>query len=1242
MHKKIFPYLIIFLLLTVKAFALTTILETTFPDSSSFDYVTVESAQDSPFNEVYIDSSGGLVLDATGQSTITAPVGGDSSCSSPADFLGEFGTETFYYRLLFTTYDWQYTAIGANESCATTAGDSVSVTVTWPTDTRIDKAMVFSSDTSGDGSAYEYQGHIERGDGASTGSLKFYRPPCGSWGACSGAASYAGAKVIDAGETDGLGVLLARPVVKDGQFTIGITQATTGEKYIISVRRAYFSQISNHIDYYSAIDIICDAGTGCDLKEYIENTVFFNPATCTTNCADYDDGSEHEWVITFNDNDIHVTLDTTTIWGSAGAADNSLQAQTKTNQSGYISVWSYGGKVTVNDAKLEEDESKFSDTYEYWNCNQGVSLVGEHNVGSNTSTAAVQDTPLSVFHDDVRQIRAFDFNPVTRSAIGLWRNDCTTAFLPDRPIYFQHADGGSINLMTTFLPTIASEGMPSQLGHDYERMTPFGLGNTQVSQTDAEAFIKAGGEFYLDTEAGGLEYESTLKGHNCDNAAWSTTELEEWTVDQFYHFPAIIQNWEGRPQYANGIIMNCASTRTYVHDWSATVDTNISGMYVAHGGGAQGGITNYQELPTASNRRTAAVPFYNSAGYVNDPLSDLEKYFSIDRLIGDYTFEKYELVTLVSDVGEGTESSNLQFDDIKIELDYDWTQELIFNRRPEHADYGWVEQVGTEDADYIEKLAHNKLVQISTGSAATERQLWRKSFDTLGVDLVSHWKLEESSGTRLDDRDTNNDLTDNNTVTSNTGKFGTAAQFTAANSEFLDIADGSCTDCDGMAEVTPYSWIYIDALPTTGNHQMVMAKNAASQQSYMMQIRESGGNYLMRCGLNTASGGFETTDSATGVITSTATWYQVACVYDGVTLQPYLNGSSSGAGLAKTGTVVDSTATLALGYLENGAQQYFDGRIDDAALWKRALTADEISTLYNSGTGTEIATTETDGYFEAKLQVKVGREDCITTRKTPIFDIGIAQLEFCIDWVHLYINDTLKESYEIDTIRRPHRYGLMVENSLDLSFYIDGVSIRKWENVLTSGVSLIDFGINDGSAVHEVVWGNVKYVTDTDNRYDYGLIETPASPARVMNAADFKAVGWNEFLNGSGRVHVQVKACDDVACASGTEWLPDNDVQIFDMDTGESCNESDDGNTDCTFDTSIKNEGTASLKITTTDGSSNGDIISVSRAALDLSDNEELLNFDFYGTASTTTDAIGCGRIKLHLSEGSTLADSAL
>ena len=88
--------------------------------------------------------------------------------------------------------------------------------------------------------------------------------------------------------------------------------------------------------------------------------------------------------------------------------------------------------------------------------------------------------------------------------------------------------------------------------------------------------------------------------------------------------------------------------------------------------------------------------------------------------------------------------------------------------------------------DYLDRLVHLLMSRLS---------LLGSGFATPGGSpflsgLIAYWTLDEASGTRVDAHG-NNDLSDNNTVTSTTGKVGDAAAFATANSEYLSRADNA-------------------------------------------------------------------------------------------------------------------------------------------------------------------------------------------------------------------------------------------------------------------------------------------------------------------------------------------------------------------------------------------------------------------------------------------------------------------
>ena len=83
-------------------------------------------------------------------------------------------------------------------------------------------------------------------------------------------------------------------------------------------------------------------------------------------------------------------------------------------------------------------------------------------------------------------------------------------------------------------------------------------------------------------------------------------------------------------------------------------------------------------------------------------------------------------------------------------------------------------------------------------------------------------------------------------------------------------------------------------------------------------------------------------------------WVHVCGTWDGTTITLYINGSSV-ATASKTGSITYSTENTRIGDLEGAAGWNFDGNIDEVAIWGSALTSGNVTTIYNSGTPTDLS-----------------------------------------------------------------------------------------------------------------------------------------------------------------------------------------------------------------------------------------------------------------------------------------------
>jgi len=89
---------------------------------------------------------------------------------------------------------------------------------------------------------------------------------------------------------------------------------------------------------------------------------------------------------------------------------------------------------------------------------------------------------------------------------------------------------------------------------------------------------------------------------------------------------------------------------------------------------------------------------------------------------------------------------------------------------------------------------------------------------------------------------------------------------------------------------------------------------------------------------------------------SASTWYHVVFTRLGSTrTRIYVNGSSSISNSDTRNPVNDTTMYTTIGVNQFGSSNfsgYFNGSIDEVYVWNREITADEVTELYNSGSGT--------------------------------------------------------------------------------------------------------------------------------------------------------------------------------------------------------------------------------------------------------------------------------------------------
>lgn len=238
----------------------------------------------------------------------------------------------------------------------------------------------------------------------------------------------------------------------------------------------------------------------------------------------------------------------------------------------------------------------------------------------------------------------------------------------------------------------------------------------------------------------------------------------------------------------------------------------------------------------------------------------------------------------------------------------------------------------------VAKVAANVVIRATGPGGTADATINIEVPSPLYTSLVDYWNLDEASGTRVGSH-AGLDLTDNNTVTQATGVggVGTAAQFTAANSESLSRASPE----DGIRGA---SGVFSRALwvkTSTAGLQIFVEMRNGNSKGYRIKMT-LGGN----AAFGVSNGTTEFTANAAAP--ASGSWALLYCDFDGSTVRISVNNGTL-ATAAFTGTYDSNPgATFRVGRDGIGAGIFVNGDVQSLGAWERTLTAAERTWLYNA------------------------------------------------------------------------------------------------------------------------------------------------------------------------------------------------------------------------------------------------------------------------------------------------------
>lgn len=205
---------------------------------------------------------------------------------------------------------------------------------------------------------------------------------------------------------------------------------------------------------------------------------------------------------------------------------------------------------------------------------------------------------------------------------------------------------------------------------------------------------------------------------------------------------------------------------------------------------------------------------------------------------------------------------------------------------------------------------------------------------------VSWWRLDESSGTTaVDQRGLNPGAYTSGTKLGVAGLLATttdaAAGFDGAKGT-VKVAQSSSLNL--TSPLTLEAWIKPSAVPAEGSFASILTK----PESYSLQFNGAKLEFTV-----VQSGTRRRLQAPAGAIVAGKSYY-VAATFDGTTRRLYINGSQVASATLSGGASVTGNG-LYIGSWD-GTSEFFNGTIDEPAVYAKALSAEAVAKHYKAGT----------------------------------------------------------------------------------------------------------------------------------------------------------------------------------------------------------------------------------------------------------------------------------------------------
>ena len=162
------------------------------------------------------------------------------------------------------------------------------------------------------------------------------------------------------------------------------------------------------------------------------------------------------------------------------------------------------------------------------------------------------------------------------------------------------------------------------------------------------------------------------------------------------------------------------------------------------------------------------------------------------------------------------------------------------------------------------------------------------------------------------------------------------------------IEASGVTSLNGLSTMSFSLWVKAASGAQADNYSTILtiADSTTNQGQIIFSQADTANNFNFYVRTSSGYG----TPATTGTGFFNGNWRHVAGTYDGANLKLYLDGTQVSS-VSRTGNLITATGELYLSRSYNSLQNFFNGELDEVAVWDSALSSCDIKGIYEGSIG---------------------------------------------------------------------------------------------------------------------------------------------------------------------------------------------------------------------------------------------------------------------------------------------------